>query len=193
MVIKTNMLSFIQSILITVLLAFLLRFFLIQPFIVEGSSMEPNFHDQQYIIIDKLSYRLRDPKRGEVIVFHPPNDPSQNYIKRIIGLPGETVRIDNGDVYVNEVKLDESYLGDQNHNTEQLRFREPVILEADEYFVMGDNRNHSSDSREWGELTKQNIEGRTWFIALPFADFHFISPPSYQSRLTLKVPVWESL
>src|SRR4051812_43490451 len=99
------MLSFIQSILITVLLAFLLRFFLIQPFIVEGSSMEPNFHDQQYIIIDKLSYRLREPRRGEVIVFHPPNDPAQNYIKRIIGLPGETIRIDNGSVFINEIKL----------------------------------------------------------------------------------------
>jgi signal peptidase I len=173
------MLSFIQSILITVLLAFLLRFFLIQPFIVEGSSMEPNFHDQQYIIIDKLSYRIREPRRGEVIVFHPPNDPAQNYIKRIIGLPGETVRIDNGNVFINEIKLEEPYLGEQNHNTEQLRFREPVTLDADEYFVMGDNRNHSSDSREWGELVKHNIEGRTWFIALPFSDFQVIPRPSY--------------
>jgi signal peptidase I len=173
------MLSFVQSVLVTVLLAFLIRFFVVQPFIVEGSSMEPNFHDQQYIIIDKLTYRFTEPKRGQVIVFHPPTEPSQNYIKRIIGLPGETVKIENGDVFINNQKVDEPYLGIQNHQTDQMRQRDPITLPSNEYFVMGDNRSHSSDSREWGELEKSNIEGRTWFIALPFQDFHVIKLPTY--------------
>ena len=177
------MLSFAQSVIVTVLLAFLLRFFVIQPFIVEGSSMEPNFHDQEYIIIDKFTYRFREPRRGEVIVFHPPTEPSQNYIKRVIGLPGETVSIQDGDVYVNGNKISEAYLGNQYHKTEQLRQRDPITLPPNEYFVMGDNRTHSSDSREWGELPKENIEGRTWFIALPLQNFQLVSPPRYQAML----------
>jgi signal peptidase I len=181
------MLSFLQSIVLTILLAFVLRFFVVQPFIVEGSSMEPNFHDQQYIIIDKLSYRLREPKRGEVIVFHPPLDPSQNYIKRIIGLPGERVRIDNGEVFINDTKIDEPYLGNQNHKTDQVSLKDEVSLGQEEYFVMGDNRSHSSDSREWGKLTKENIEGRTWFIALPASDFEFIRAPKYPGLTSLRL------
>jgi signal peptidase I len=176
----TVMLSLIQSVVTTILLAFLLRFFVIQPFIVEGSSMEPNFHDNEYIIIDKLSYRMREPQRGEVIVFHPPNDPTQNYIKRILGLPGETVKIDNGDVYVNGAKIDEAYLGGQNHHTEQINQRTPVTLGAGEYFVLGDNRMHSSDSREWGVLTKTNIEGRTWLVVFPLEEFKVVKAPAYR-------------
>ncbi|HEY1074578.1 MAG TPA: signal peptidase I [Patescibacteria group bacterium] len=177
------MFSFIQSVVITVLLAFLLRFFVLQPFIVEGSSMEPNFHDQQYIIIDKLSYRMREPHRGEVIVFHPPVAITQNYIKRIIGLPGETVLVKEGEVFVNGKKVDEPYLGNENHHTLPISTQSPVTLGDDEYFVMGDNRTHSSDSREFGALKKANIEGRTWFIAFPFRDFEFIHKPNYNLSL----------
>lgn len=173
------MFSFVQSVVVTILLAFLIRFFVLQPFVVEGSSMEPNFHNNQYIIIDKLTYRFREPKRGEVIVFHPPTEPSQNYIKRIIGLPGETIAISNGDVFVNGKKLDENYLGNQNHKTDQFATKEPVILGQEEYFVMGDNRGHSSDSREWGKLKKSEFEGRTWFIMFPLRDMSLIRKPTY--------------
>lgn len=177
------MFSFIQSVVITVLLAFMLRFFVLQPFIVEGASMEPNFHDQQYIIIDKLSYRVREPQRGEVIVFHPPVAISQNYIKRIIGLPGETVLVKDGEVFVNGTKVNEPYLGSQNHHTQPMSTQSPITLGEDEYYVMGDNRSHSSDSREFGALKKDNIEGRTWFIAFPLSDFEFINKPDYNLSL----------
>ncbi len=178
------MFSYIQSIILTIALAFLLRFYVIQPFIVEGSSMEPNFHDREYIVIDKASYHIRVPKRGEVIVFHPPTAQSENYIKRIIGLPGDTVEVNKGDIMVNGTKLDETYLGDEDHKTEPIRMTGSVTLNPDEYFVLGDNREHSSDSREWGPLRKENIEGRTWFIALPLNNFQFISPPSYALSLS---------
>lgn len=178
------MLSFIQSIVLTVLLAFLIRFFVIQPFVVEGESMEPNFHNNQYIIIDKLSYKIRQPKRGEVVVLHPPVAPSDNYIKRIVGLPGEKIRFEDGDVFINEKKLDENYLGVENHKTDEVNTKKEVALGPDEYFVLGDNREHSSDSREWGVLKKAGIEGRTWFIILPFSDFEFIKAPLYNSPLS---------
>jgi signal peptidase I len=175
------MFSLIQSVTLTIALAFFLRFFVVQPFIVEGSSMEPNFHDREYIVIDKASYRFREPHRGEVIVFHPPNDPSQNYIKRIIGLPGDTVEIKEEDVYINNKKVDEPYLGESNHATNDGHQKAPITLAAGEYFVLGDNRQHSSDSREWGILDKASIEGRTWFIAYPPQNFQLVTPPTYQA------------
>jgi len=177
------MLSYIQSIALTLALAFLLRYFVIQPFIVDGSSMEPNFHNHEYIVIDKATYRIRSPKRGEVIVFHPPNEPLQNYIKRVIGLPGETISVKDGDVYINGKVISESYLGDENHQTEPIHLTSAVTLGPDEYFVLGDNRMHSSDSREWGILPKQNVEGRTWIIAAPLSNFQFISSPHYASAI----------
>lgn len=178
------MFSFIQSIVITILLAFLLRVFVVQPFVVEGSSMEPNFHNSQYIIIDKVSYRFRDVKRGEVVVLHPPVDLSQNYIKRVIGLPGETVSVQDGEVFINNKKLDEPYLGAEQHKTNQFNTQTPVTLGANDYFVMGDNREHSSDSRDWGKLDKSAIEGRTWFIVFPLSDFSFIRSPEYPVALS---------
>lgn len=173
------MASLFQSVLITVVLAVLLRFFVLQPFIVDGESMEPNFHNGEYIMIDKLSYRFREPARGEVVVFHPPTNPSENYIKRIIGLPGETVRIDNGNVIVNGNVVNEQYLGSNEHATENFNLVSALTLQADEYFVMGDNRPHSSDSREWGALERKAIEGRTWFVMFPINELHSVAKPSY--------------
>lgn len=174
-----NKLSFIQSVLLTIVVAVVLRFFILQPFIVDGSSMEPNFHNQQYIMIDKLTYRFRSPARGEVVVFHPPVNETDNYIKRIIGLPGETVRIENGEVYVDGHKLIEPYLGKSQHLTQSFNSVKPLTLKANEYFVMGDNRSHSSDSRDWGALSFDKIEGRTWFVLFPATDFHTIETPTY--------------
>lgn len=171
------MISIAQSAALTVILAFVIRLFVIQPFIVEGSSMEPSFHDRQYIIIDKISYKLRQPKRGEVIVLHPPSAPDQNYIKRIVGLPGETVTVKNGDVTINGAPLTETYTLNEMVASSQVV---NMTLETDQYFVLGDNRAHSSDSREFGALKKENIEGRTWFVAFPTTDFHFIPLPTYQ-------------
>ncbi len=160
-----------------------LRVFVAEPFIVSGSSMRPNFHDREYLIIDKLSYRFHDPKRGDVIVFKYPKDPSQYFIKRVIGLPGEKVRIDEGHVVVINADhpegetLDEPYLPNQ-----QVTFgkAETITLGSREFFVLGDNRLASSDSRVWGILPQDNIVGKVWLRAFPLSTFGLIKGNTYQ-------------
>ncbi len=151
-----------------------IRAFLFQPFVVSGASMDPNFHDADYLIIDELSYRLRDPERQEVIVFKYPNNPSYKYIKRIIGLPGEKVEVINGDVFITRkddiIKLEESYLPESTIQGWTRNNNFSIELKDDEYFVMGDNRNNSSDSRVWGPVPRNNIVGKV-FIKLSFFDF----------------------
>lgn len=148
-----------------------IRYFLIQPFFVKGASMEPNFWDGDYLIIDEVSYRLGAPQRGDIIVFRYPLNPTEFFIKRIIGLPGEDIKIENGRVFIDGKILDESeYLNDIDTvgNVE-------VSLEGDEYFVLGDNRQASSDSRKWGELNKKYIIGRAWMRAWPFSRAEMIA------------------
>ena len=150
-----------EVILIAVVTVFFVRTFLMQPFLVSGASMEPNFSTGNYLLIDEVTYRLRTPERGEVVVFKYPNDPSVYYIKRIIGLPGDRVVVKNGGVRItNEdnpegVKIDEAYL---NTNLKTLGDIDST-LDSDDYFVMGDNRSFSYDSRSWGALPKDNIVG----------------------------------
>ncbi len=147
------------------------RYFLIQPFFVRGASMEPNFDNGQYLVIDEISYRFSDPERGDVVVFKYPLDPSQFYIKRIVGLPGERVVIKNGKVFIYNLSypqgmaLDESgYLSFNISTSGNIK----ADLKEDEYFVLGDNRQASSDSRQWGVLTEDLIVGRVWIRAWPF-------------------------
>ncbi len=152
------------------------RMFLIQPFYVEGASMEPNFYHSEYLIIDELSYRFTEPERGEVVVFRNPKDTSQYYIKRIIGLPGEKVEVKNGRVYIDDVELKEdSYL---NHVVTE----EPVVLtlQPDEYFVMGDNRSVSYDSRRFKAVPKKYIIGKVWFRGWPINRISTFNTPDYQ-------------
>lgn len=155
-----------------------IRYFLVQPFFVRGASMEPTFHDGEYLIIDQLSYRFREPRWGEVIVFRYPQNPSQFFIKRVIGLPGETVRIRDGRV----VGLDESsYLAADVRTGGQM----DVVLGAGEYFVLGDNREASSDSRSWGPLPRNDIIGRVWVRAWPLSRAMIFAP---QGPSLLAVP-----
>jgi len=144
-----------------------LRVFVFQPFLVRGDSMEPNYHSGDYLIVDQLSYRLRSPERGEVIVLKFPLDSSQRFIKRIVGLPGETVEVKDGKVVVygeeeqgrDAVVLDESmYLPLDLTTPGSVR----IDLKEQEYFVLGDNRSFSSDSRKWGVLEKEFIVGRVF-------------------------------
>lgn len=158
-----------------------IRYFLFQPFFVKGQSMEPNFENGDYLIIDELSYRIRDPHRGETIVFKYPGDTTQRYIKRIIGLPGETIKIQNGEIIVcKEVseceKLDESsYLSLSVMTAGNIS----VALGENEYFVLGDNRPVSSDSRRWGVLPKEDIIGKVYLRAWPFSALAKIQLPNY--------------
>lgn len=150
-----------------------IRYFLVQPFFVRGASMEPNYQDSEYLIVDQLSYRFREPQRGDVIVFRYPQDESQFFIKRIVGLPNETIRIDDGHVFVNgRTQLDErGYLSSDVRTGGQME----STLQEGEYFVLGDNREASSDSRSWGPVQKKEIMGRTWIRAWPFTRFTFFS------------------
>lgn len=149
-----------------------IRYFLVQPFFVRGASMEPNFYDGEYLVIDELSYYFRDVKRGEVIVFRFPNNRSQFFIKRVIGLPGETVRIRDGGVVIESDDFKQGVLLDESQylaNSVRTGGQTVTELGEDEYFVLGDNRTASSDSRSWGVLTKDEIVGRSWIRAFPFS------------------------
>ena len=144
-----------------------LRFLVAQPFIVVGTSMEPNFSGGEYLIVDELSYHLHDPHRGDVIIFRPPVDQKVYYIKRVIGLPNETVTIKNDKVIIkneanpNGFELDESYIKYQGERNMT------VTLGPDQYFVMGDNRPVSYDSRSWGPVSRNEIVGRAFLRLLP--------------------------
>ena len=145
----------------------ILRFFIAQPFVVEGESMHPTFESGDYLIVDELSYRFHTPQRGDVIVFRYPGDPSIFYIKRVIGLPGETVHIEHGKVTITKADgstlvLDESYVV-----AEDATYTENSAIGPGEYFVMGDNRPKSSDSRVWGLLPDKDIIGRAFLRLLP--------------------------
>lgn len=175
-----SLLEFLKTVAIIVIIAFFVRFYLIQPFVVEGSSMEPNFHSGEYLLVDKVSYRFRDIKRGEVIVFHPPSRPNLNYIKRIIALPGDNVQIKDGEISVNGARLDEPYIsGGETLIRNSFAANLTQKLGRDEYFVLGDNRDHSSDSREIGAVPRHNIVGRAWLVVFPIRYFGLVLNPRY--------------
>lgn len=169
--IKTGVIVFV--------IAFCLRYFAIQPFIVDGESMTPSYVNNEYILAEKISYMTGKPDRGDVIVFRYPGNPNVSYIKRIIGLPGETVKIEDGNVTIfndkntEGVAISEKYLAGDTltlaDGTQNGAYS--VKVSDNEYFVMGDNRQHSSDSREWGLLPKTNIIGRAWLTILPATKF----------------------
>lgn len=168
-----RVLSFLFDIIETIVLALaifvVMYLFLFQPHQVKGASMEPNFHDGEYILTDKISYRLHPPKRGEVIIFKAPKNPELDYIKRIIGLPGEKIKIENGSFYINGQKLDERYIPQNIRISGGLYLpigKEEKIPE-NSYFVSGDNRSHSSDSREWGSIHENAIIGRAFLRYWP--------------------------
>lgn len=175
-----NIFSFFWEIIKVVVLALVIvipiRYFIFQPFLVKGQSMEPNFETGDYLIIDELSYRFRNPQRGEVIVFKYPQNPSQRYIKRIIGLPGETIEIKNNKVMINNKELDE-------RNYLPISIQTPgntlITLAENEYFVLGDNRLASYDSRRWGPLPKKDIIGRVLIRAWPLTALAKITVPTY--------------
>lgn len=176
-----DLFDIVKTVLIVLVIFFASRYFLVQPFVVEGHSMDPNFSDQEYLLVNRLSYRISTPTRGDVVVFQAPNNPKYDYIKRIIGLPGDTVVIKNNQVIVNGEVLNEKYLATgtetliKNSKTATLE----VKLNDNEYFVLGDNREHSSDSREWGILPKSMIIGKAWLSIYPWKMMGFIPSVSY--------------
>lgn len=171
---KHPFVEIVEFAIIALLIVLPVRWFVAQPFIVSGASMEDTFHSGEYLIIDQLTYHLEDPKRGDVVVFRYPQDPSKFFIKRLIGMPGDTISIEgntvtittqNGDTFT----LDEPYIksmAESTHLEETLGERE--------YFVMGDNRDASSDSRVWGVLQKDKIVGRAFIRLFPFSEVEIL-------------------
>ena len=152
-------------------LALFIRFFVAAPYVVSGASMEPNFKDWQYLIVDRVTYHLQEPQRGDIIIFDLPQNTSRALIKRVIGLPGETITISDQGVSITNAKhpegftLAEPYLDSANLGGVN---SERVTLSPDEFFVLGDNRRVSADSRIWGTLPRKDIVGRVLFRLYPF-------------------------
>lgn len=161
--------EFAKVVIISLLIVIPVRTYIAQPFIVEGASMEPNFHDGEYLIIDEISYTFNPPKRGDVIVFRYPMNPSEYFIKRIIGLPGETVTIKNGIISIKQQGQDQVLVLDESYIPEGFSTGpdETTELSGEQYFVMGDNREASSDSRIWGPLPNGNITGKVFVRLWP--------------------------
>lgn len=154
-------------IVLAVIIVVPVRYFVAQPFVVEGESMHPTFESGDYLIVDELSYRLGDPKRGDVVVFRYPGDPSIFYIKRIIGLPGETVHINRGITSISKVDGSTLILNESYVVAEDATYSLDTALGSDQFFVMGDNRPRSSDSRVWGPLPRKDMIGRAYIRLLP--------------------------
>jgi signal peptidase I len=165
------------------------RTWLVQPFFVQGASMEPNFYEREYLVVDEISYRFGLPQRGDIVVFHPPQNPDEFYIKRIVGLPGETISLRGGRVFIvnaahpDGVALDESpYLpvGTVTRaTTAQLAEGAGLKLGSTEYFVLGDNRSNSQDSRAFGSLERLHIVGRAWLRGWPLGRAGSVPVPDY--------------
>jgi len=169
--------EWVQVIVVALLIALPIRFFIAEPFIVNGASMDPTFSTGQFLVVDRITYRFEPPRRGDVIVFEYPNDPSIYYIKRIIGLPGETVSIHDGTVSIaatptsTPIELNEPYIEASHASHDTFA---PETLGPTEYFVMGDNRAQSSDSRVWGPLDAHFIVGRPVVRLLPVSTASFM-------------------
>lgn len=159
---------------IALLIVIPIRMWIAQPFIVSGESMVPTFHDAEYLIVDEISYILGSANRGDVVIFKYPEDPKRFFIKRVIGLPNEKIIINNGEVTIvnkdnpNGIKLNEPYINEKFDTNASYETKD------DEYFVMGDNRNKSSDSRIWGPLPKKLMVGRAYLRLFPFNEISYL-------------------
>jgi len=175
-------LDFVKLIILAFIIVLPIHHFIFQPFYVVGPSMEPNFYDNDYLIIDKVSYRLREPQRGEVIIFKSLTNPKNHLIKRLVGLPGEKIEVRDGGIYI----YNENY--PQGFKIEEKNYLTPgtstpgdiqVELKENEYYVLGDNRNMSMDSRIFGPITKKDITGKAWFRGWPLKEMGIIKIPAF--------------
>ncbi len=160
----------LETVLPAILIVLVVNVFLAQATRVEGQSMEPNLHNNQRLIIEKISYRLHPPRRGDIVVIRMPNRNTDPLIKRVVGLSGETIEIKDGHVYINGQMLTESYL-------EQLTYGNtgPHVIAPECIFVLGDNRGASNDSRSFGEVEISRIVGRAWFRYWPLDEIGFLN------------------
>ena len=172
----------IRVVVISLAIILPVRYFLVQPFYVKGASMEPNFYDHEYLVIDELSYRLRDPARGEIVVFRYPNDPRQFFIKRVIGLPGETVQFDNGKISIKNAAHPKGFVLNEPYLSPSLVTvgGQETTLAREKYYLLGDNRTSSLDSRYFGALSRSYIIGRAWIRGWPLDRVTKFLTPTYE-------------
>lgn len=166
--------EFVKFIALVAVIVLPIRIFIAQPFVVSGESMFPTFTDGDYLIVDEISYTLKGAHRGDVVIFRYPNDPKRFFIKRIIGMPNEKIEITNGAVKIYNSENTEGFILNEPYINESFDTTETYITKSDEYFVMGDNRNRSSDSRMWGVLPKKLIMGRAYLRLLPVKELDYL-------------------
>jgi len=169
----------VETIILTLLVFLVLRF-AVQNYRVDGQSMEPSLHDQEYILVDKAAYLFHPPERGDIIVFEYPFDPQVDYIKRIIAIPGDTISVVGETVAVDGVNLNEPYINKDDLFNPFGPIKN-LVVKSGEYFVMGDNRGNSSDSREWGFVPRQNIIGKAALTYWPLGENNFGLLPNFSS------------
>lgn len=169
--------EFVEAFVISASVFVVVYLFLMQPHQVKGNSMFPTFKDKEYLLTDKITYKRRSPQYGDVIVFKAPVNENFDYIKRVIALPGETVMIKNGHVYINDKQLVESYISDEITTSpgQFLLEGKSYVVKQNELMAFGDNRDHSSDSRDWGPVPDENIVGRVFFRYWPMEEVGVIS------------------
>lgn len=176
---KENLLGeIVKFVIIAIVFVIPFRILIAQPFMVNGPSMRPSFESSDYLIVDQLSYRFEEPKRSEVVIFKYPINPSKFFIKRVVGLPEETVKITNGQIYIINKENPSGFLIEEPYITYPKIDNLTITLNTDEYFVMGDNRASSSDSRSWGPLPRKNIVGKPLIRLIPLNKISF-SPGDY--------------
>ncbi len=173
--------DFLQGIVVVLAVLVMVYLFLVSPQEISGASMEPNFHNGEYILTNKVLTKFRDPERGDVVVFKSPRNKEVDYIKRIIGLPGDTVKLENNTFFVNGQKMDEPYLAPEVvvFGGSFLQEGSEIIVPPGQYFVVGDNRPHSSDSREFGPIPMEDFIGTVFFRYWPFEQMGGIPHPTY--------------
>lgn len=173
--------DFLQGIVVVLAVLVMVYLFLVSPQEISGASMEPNFHNGEYILTNKVLTKFRDPERGDVVVFKSPRNKEVDYIKRIIGLPGDTVKLENNTFFVNGQKMDEPYLAPDVvvFGGSFLQEGSEIIVPPGQYFVVGDNRPHSSDSREFGPVPMEDFIGTVFFRYWPFEQMGGIPHPTY--------------
>lgn len=173
--------DFLQGIVVVLAVLVMVYLFLVSPQEISGASMEPNFHNGEYILTNKVLTKFREPERGDVVVFKSPKNKEVDYIKRIIGLPGDTVKLENNTFFVNGQQVDEPYLAPDVvvFGGSFLQEGGEIIVPPDQYFVVGDNRPHSSDSREFGPIPMEDFIGTVFFRYWPFSQMGGIPHPSY--------------
>ncbi|MEA3399172.1 MAG: signal peptidase I [Patescibacteria group bacterium] len=165
---KDSIWELIELLILVLVIVIPIRMFIAQPFLVSGESMLPTFHDKEFLIVDELSYLTGEPERGDIAIFKYPVNKKRIFIKRIIGIPGDTITISNGNVFIDGEKINEPYI------KEQFITNGTYEVTAENYFVMGDNRNRSSDSRIWGLVPENYLIGRAYIRLLPLSEISYL-------------------